>query len=259
MIFELSRSERNKYVYLDDAKNLCFGNHMHLSFEFIFVQEGELICTLTKKEYILHKNDAILIPPNRIHRFHTPISSKNKTLIFSSDFVPAFYKEMKNMEFTRPVFIFDAPQILEKINKQDIFLCKAYLYYICGLAYANCKPEELKSGNELLVQKIALYLQENFDKNIQLDTLARELNYNRCYLSSFINDNFSMNLRSVLNGYRIEYARQLMDEDQNLTAAEISELCGFETTRSFNRAFLKIIGCSPRDYKNSFKLKFSTK
>ncbi len=249
MKYELSRSDRNKYVYCDDANNLTFGNHMHSSFEFIFVQDGELICTIAEKDYILRKNDAILIFPNRIHRFNTPVSSKNKTLIFSTDFVPAFYREVKNAEFVRPVFVFDSPAMLEEIAKQDIFLKKAYLYYICGLAYKNCEPTELKSGNELLIQKIALYLQENFREDLQLEELADKFNYNRCYMSDFINTNFGMNLRTLLNGYRVDYARQLIEENENLTVTEISKLCGFATIRSFNRAFLKITGVSPRDYK----------
>lgn len=249
MHYELIRSEKNKYVYCADAENLTFDNHMHSSFEFIFVQEGELVCTIAEKAHFLHENQAILIVPNRIHKFETPVSSKNKTLIFSTDFVPAFYREIKNKEFASPVFYFDAPQILENITKQDNFLKKAFLYYICGRAYENCEPSELSGGSEMLIQKIELYLQENFREDLQLDNLASEMNFNRCYLSDFINENFGMNFRTLLNGYRTDYARQLIEENQNLTVTEISKLCGFATIRSFNRAFLKATGFSPRDYK----------
>lgn len=77
----------------------------------------------------------------------------------------------------------------------------------------------------------------------------RLLTCNRCYLSDFINENFGMNFRTLLNGYRTDYARQLMEENQNLTVTEISKLCGFATIRSFNRAFLKATGFLPRDHK----------
>lgn len=249
MQYELIRSGKNKYVNCDDAQNLTFGNHMHSSFEFIFVEDGELVCTIAEKAYFLHKNEAILIFPNRIHKFDTPVFSKNKTLIFSTDFVPAFYREIKNKEFNEPVFVFDAPQILENITKQDNFLKKSFLYYICGRAYEKCAPAELSGGSEMLIQKIALYLQDNFREDLQLDTLASEMNFNRCYLSDFINENFGMNFRTLLNGYRIDYARQLIEEYDDVTVTEISKLSGFATIRSFNRAFLKATGVSPREYK----------
>lgn len=101
----------------------------------------------------------------------------------------------------------------------------------------------------MLIQKIALYLQDNFREDLQLDTLASEMNFNRCYLSDFINENFGMNFRTLLNGYRIDYARQLIEEYDDVTVTEISKLSGFATIRSFNRAFLKATGVSPREYK----------
>lgn len=248
MLYELTHSNRKFQIKLESQTNLTFGMHMHSSFEVVLVTAGELICTISGETYRVGQGQAILIPPNRLHAFLTEDFSQDQLLIFSTDFVGSFYRAIKDATFADPVFPCDAAILREFDWSEHFFLQKALLYRICGIAYQHCEPIPLQGRNELLIQNIALYVQDNYAEDLTLEKLSKALGYHPCYLSSFINQNFGMNFRSLVNRYRVSAAEELL-QDTDSTIAEIALLSGFSTIRSFNRAFEQIRGICPRDFR----------
>lgn len=87
------------------------------------------------------------------------------------------------------------------------------------------------------------------DAPLPVDVLARS-----CFMSE---SNFRRRFRSVMGASphqyilntRIQFAKTLL-QDRSLSILEISVRCGFETLSTFNRAFLKRTGMSPRQWRN---------
>ncbi len=248
MIYERSRSELQRYLYVGYTRNLTFGDHMHSSFEFMTVTKGVTQAVLSGVSYTLRAGQAMLILPNRVHHFSVPegAESENITVIFSTDYVKDFYSAVRNCDFQKPIFDYAAYDALLSLNADQPFHCMSLLYGICAEAYAVCEPTISEQRNDLLVHKIADYIYEHYKSDINLDSLAKELGYNYCYLSDFINSSFGMNFRNLLNSYRIDLALTLL-RTTDLSVTEISGRCGFSSPRSFNRAFQKIMGISPRE------------
>ena len=52
--------------------------------------------------------------------------------------------------------------------------------------------------------------------------------------------------KDFINSLRVEHACKLLTKDISVT--EVAYASGFTTIRTFNRAFLKHVGMTPRDY-----------
>ena len=53
MYFETKRSIDRNYIYTQSDENLSFVSHVHNSYEFITVLEGELECSVYDETFIL--------------------------------------------------------------------------------------------------------------------------------------------------------------------------------------------------------------
>ena len=88
------------------------------------------------------------------------------------------------------------------------------------------------------------YLCEDFS----LTDLAEVIYTNKTYLSRSINRGAHKSFPLYLNGFRIEHAIALMDENPHLTVKEVALKSGFRNTVSFNDAFKKERGMTPGAY-----------
>ncbi|GHS94368.1 hypothetical protein AGMMS50239_34920 [Bacteroidia bacterium] len=90
------------------------------------------------------------------------------------------------------------------------------------------------------------YLQEKFS----LTQMAHDLNINPAYLSKAINSKENMNFNSLVNFYRIEKVKELMQQEdsQKYTLKYIYLSSGFKNQSSFNKAFKMQEGITPSEY-----------
>lgn len=136
MFFESTRSVGKNYLYTQTDENLNFVGHVHNSFEFITVTEGQLDCVVYDNRYVLEPGRAMLIMPNRIHRYESPQASKSFLCIFSPDYVIDFYNDVKAAGYVNAVFDFtDNGEIaLLRSDAPDKYAVRSVLYGICGKA-----------------------------------------------------------------------------------------------------------------------------
>lgn len=89
----------------------------------------------------------------------------------------------------------------------------------------------------------------HLEAGLSLQSLARRVGTNQVYLSRSINQGLGENFSSFINGLRIEYAKQLIERDQQ-SMIDIALASGFGSKASFNRAFKNHTGQSPSDYRH---------
>lgn len=122
------------------------------------------------------------------------------------------------------------------------------------------KPEEEKVKNGIpagILQDIQTKLDEFeirkgfLKKNITVESLAKELETNRDYLSKSVNELKGKNFSQYLNELRIHYIIPELQANERLrkyTISAIAEEIGFNTSESFSNAFKKITGTLPSYY-----------
>lgn len=99
---------------------------------------------------------------------------------------------------------------------------------------------------EQVFKEQQLYL----DPELSLSDLATKLKTNTSVLSAAINQNFGKNFNDFVNEYRVEAVkRQLKDPAKaHLSLLGVALECGFNSKSTFNRAFKKFTGKSPKEF-----------
>ncbi len=89
------------------------------------------------------------------------------------------------------------------------------------------------------------------DSEISLNKIADLLDISRHHASQIINEHFQVHFFDFINNYRINEAKQLMLSDTNtkLSIIDIAFETGFNNRISFYKAFKKVTGKSPSEYK----------
>jgi AraC-like DNA-binding protein len=89
------------------------------------------------------------------------------------------------------------------------------------------------------------------NSNLNVKSLAKELETNEKYLSQLINKKYNVNFSNFINDYRITYSKKLLLDEQfsNYTIEAIGNLSGFNSKSGFNSTFKKNTGMTPTDYK----------
>lgn len=130
-------------------------------------------------------------------------------------------------------------------------LCAAWIQVLFALIWHRLSPEKRsKSEGMELTCQVVQYVMEHFQEPLTLEVLARELHVNKYYISHIFSDRLQIHFRRYLNHIRLEYAMELM-KAVDTPLIDICLEAGFNSQRSFNRAFMEIMGMTPMEYRKS--------
>lgn len=107
-------------------------------------------------------------------------------------------------------------------------------------------------SNELKENLIYLFDHEKIYKenSISLETLSAKLNTSRHNASQVINEHFNMSFHELINSYRIQEAKEMLNSDRqkNLNIIDIAYEVGYNNKVTFNKAFKKDTQLTPSQY-----------
>jgi AraC-like DNA-binding protein len=88
------------------------------------------------------------------------------------------------------------------------------------------------------------------DPELSLTQMAKQLKTNPSIISKTINQGFQLNFNDFINNYRIEAVKEKLKagEQKTQTLLGIAYDCGFNSKATFNRAFKKVTGSSPKEW-----------
>lgn len=118
-----------------------------------------------------------------------------------------------------------------------------------GYKSITMDEEKLEPVRMKAVQKVILdYINNNYERDISLQDVAKELNYADAYFCKLFKQCFDMNFISYLSNFRVEKAKQLL-EDITINVKEISDRVGYRDSNYFAKIFKRIVGVTPSDYR----------
>ncbi|MBX7056409.1 MAG: helix-turn-helix domain-containing protein [Pyrinomonadaceae bacterium] len=86
------------------------------------------------------------------------------------------------------------------------------------------------------------------DPSLTLTDLTRSVGVNTTVLSHLINKGFNKNFNDFINEHRIHAVKSKLRVADDETVLAIAFDCGFNSKATFNRAFKKFTGMTPREY-----------
>ena len=100
------------------------------------------------------------------------------------------------------------------------------------------------------LDKVREFVDENLDEQISLADAAKVAGMSPPYFSTFFHDKVGMTFHEWLVHTRIRHAKKLLTE-HNYSVTEVCYAVGFNSLWTFERAFKRYCGKTPKRFKNS--------
>ena len=117
-------------------------------------------------------------------------------------------------------------------------------FQVCA---ANISTKKDEHENHLDRQALK-YIQENFQKDLSLDALSKELDISPYYFSKLFKEETGSNFVEYLTNLRMERAKELL-KDESRSMKEICMEVGYSDPNYFSRIFKKNLGVTPTEYR----------
>ena len=227
--------------------------NLHEYSEILYCKNGEGRVIINGETINIKTHELVWIPPNYIHRFDCP-NAEVICAVFSNDLIPLFFKALEGRHFrVSSVCVEELAYFLDgfhNLKKSDYLIVSGYLNLICAKVIKCSSFENPRYTDGVLYQKIISYVSENYTNDITLSQVAKMFGYNEKYLSYTLHDLTGVNFRQLLNFYRINHAKNLLSNSKNKNIGQIAMECGFGALNTFNREFKRVVGMTPRAYRN---------
>jgi len=134
--------------------------------------------------------------------------------------------------------------------KFDELLCVGLQILKNSQAFIRDHPTTLPYPSEEKIRRAGAILNREYVNPPSLPTLARQLGISETQLKSGFK---SMNGTTVLQyciNKRIDAAKLLLNENRH-SISEIGDIVGYQDHSAFSRAFRRLCGCSPREWRQT--------
>lgn len=164
----------------------------------------------------------------------------------------------------------DQEKIMEELKKLQaalLRLCAEYeveCYEIdaindCDHIYEGCQflakkmiiafSEKRQQGKDAVIVYAIEYIKENYFTNLSLDDIASRFQISIFYFTKLFKAKMGYTFVEYLTYVRIENAKKLMLQDPDIKINEVCELVGYNDPKYFCKAFKKLTGMTPAEFK----------
>ena len=229
--------------------------NLHEYSELLFCKSGSGQVIINGATIFLQKDQMVWIPPNYIHEYDFD-DAELICAVFSNDYIPLFFEELGNRYFcVSAVNITKTPHLIDALPSlcggSRLCIC-GYLNSICSEMMEQARFEASRHGDGVLYQKVIGYISENYTQGIRLTQVAKEFGYNTKYLSHTLHELTGVHFNHLVNFYRVNHAKRLLEQNKDWSIATIAAESGFEAVNTFNREFKRLTGLTPMEYKRPF-------
>jgi len=112
-------------------------------------------------------------------------------------------------------------------------------------------PDQVKSSEVFVMDCIAVFIEENFDKDLCRNELAEKAHMERYKFSRVFNAHFGKSFKSYLNRIRVNRAAELLKKDIHLNVTDIAISVGYNGISHFEKVFREAYGISPGRYRKN--------
>lgn len=115
--------------------------------------------------------------------------------------------------------------------------------HFCGIPDAGIYPPGQPTPGQL-VYRITKYVESHLTEPLSVSAIAAALGYSPCYISHLFRERMDKTLQEYVSTCKAQKAAELLTLDR-YTVTQVAELLGYQSPRSFSRAFSRVHGCAP--------------
>ena len=254
-----------------DATQKIQEPHTHPYYEIFYLINGDCTFFLNHNIYQLNKGDMVIVPKGEIHNATFPehgtserfvVCFREANLSWLDDLlgsemvqqtieagvisIPDRRREYVESLMAKLLFENDGPDVLSPAFIRT-GIVELFLFIIRCQRYEHNAIKEIDVDNQLM-QEIATYIYQNYDKKLTLVDMSEKFNISRSYLSKKFKVITGFGFKEYVVNVRIKNACRLLLET-NKSRTDIAFECGFNDSNYFGDAFRHVKGVSPNKYR----------
>ncbi|MFV0504716.1 MAG: AraC family transcriptional regulator [Lachnospirales bacterium] len=244
------------------GSTMNFESHLHRQVEIIYILDGELEFELNWNKYSIKKGELAIFFPNQIHSYHSSAKNQYIMLIFDVYTNGSYGNYFTRYECKTPLLKKDTVhndviyslKALIDVKRKNTAIVNAYFALILGrifpvLSLNKIDTPEFSEVSQDSTYGVIHYISLHYTDEITLEDIAESLNLSKYTVSRILNEKIKSSFNSYINLLRVNYSKDLL-KFSNKSILDIAMDSGFNSQRTFNRAFKNIIGESPREFRN---------
>lgn len=252
--------------------------HAHRFYEVLFVTQGKHInYLLNSKRYQLEQGDILFIPPGHVHH---PLLGESEAqpyrryvLWLEADFFESICSRFSSVGYIFEQCIKKNDYLLrctdsdylelfetfETLRKEEEIQSYGWEAQIAmgaisimnrlSRAYRNHNLIAVSPIRNTKLDTILEYIDNHLDEQLSLDVLSQQIFVSKSTLNHLFQKHLGTSIYQYVLHRRLLQAKLLILEGN--TMGNICEKCGFSDYATFYRAFKKMYGMSPNEYKKS--------
>lgn len=253
------RIEDDLKVYERDSRHES--PHLHRAMECILITEGTLEVGIGTEYYHMEKGDFTIIFPEMIHHYQVFDENRCRAIhllaapSLAENYLPLMRQYCPEQPIIpgkdlHPDIVYAMHSLMEyPVLSQAQVIHQSFVRIILARAISYYHMVEKPSvASEDLVYQTVRYIAAHYTEPVSLSSMAQEMGYSPYALSRIFQATFHMNFNRYLNEQRLDYVVEQL-RYTNDSVLEIAENSGFESQRTFNRAFKDRFHMTPREYR----------
>lgn len=263
--------------YFKQWVNFQMEHHSHDRVEFMYVLEGKCCVKISEIVENLRKGDFILLDAGVSHALDVssqiPCRMLNLELVFrkSDSSVPTLQEASNEVDSLKSLLKSGSPYYVFKdegniytiirniINESDQrqdgykiivqqLLCELFI----KTSRLYCLDNFSLSSQGVYADKTIRFLYQNYDRAIDISTIAAEVNIHPSYLQRVFKSQTGKTVFGYLQGIRIEKSRMFL-RNSDMSVNEIAYHTGFNDPKYFAACFKKETQTTPSDFRKQTK------
>lgn len=255
-----NRDEMQLELQLTEGESISFPPHLHTELELFLVRSGCIQVGVGDQSRELTAGGFAVIFPNTIHSYASRQEHSRFTMAICRPSLLGEY--LSQLLHCRPEQPFlsgkelhpDVEYAMRGLALQSqegpdgqVYRALVQLILARVLPKAGLLPDREPKSIDL-TSRLVRYLAQNFQQQLSLDILSRELGISKYHLSHVFSSRLHTSFNDYVNFLRLNRAEELLrTTDQSIL--EIGYACGFTSQRTFNRVFQEHFSMSPREFR----------
>ena len=162
-----------------------------------------------------------------------------------------FYQVAPESQLSVEDFFEDALRTFRLKDSQyiPVLKCQIALFLLQVSSHFSYTEADRQTGNDIdpLADRVFKYISTHYP-TVTLKEVAEHFNYNSDYISRLLKQSYGGSFKQILTKVRMDQAEILLSKTQ-FSITEISRLVGYGEPVSFQNAFRKTFGCTPKQYR----------
>ena len=243
-----------------------FGPAVRPTYLLHYVLDGQGYYYVNDTKYTVSKNQGFLIEPNVVTFYQADKDNPWTYLWIGIDGDKAkLYLNSAGLNENHLIFNYEKDDALKEyvlemlkhhtMSDSDAFKIDGLLYLFFSKLCEDRKEVSYLNKDEHTnnyINKAIEFIQNNYHNSIKVTDIADYLCLNRSYLTSIFQNNLNMSPQKFLIEFRITKAAELL-YNTDLPIGNIAYSCGYSDPLAFSKAFKKIKGVSPKEYRDTKK------